>query len=225
MQIKKNIYRSLFISLLLAFEISSPAQVDSTYRKAGVMVGVDLSRFLARIFEPVGQNFEFSTNAEILENWILSAEGGHMATQFDNKNYHYESWGSYFRLGFEYNLLKRLPNENYTLYTGLQYGYSSFFHFADQIEIDDGYWGTLIESVPEKKLTGNWIEIKSGVRVDVLKNIFLGWSVSARIYMGGKTDPNMVPYLIPGYGKGGKPSSFGMSYSILFRIPYKIKIK
>ena len=225
MQIRKNIYKLLFISLFLAVKVCSYSQADTTYRATGIMFGVDLSRFFVKIWDPVQKNMEFSVNAEIRNNLYLTGEGGTISTLFDDKNYHYESQGNYFRLGMEYNLLKRAPGESYMLYGGLLYGFSSFSHQADYITITDEYWGTATGSLPETKLTGNWLEIKAGIRVNILKNIFLGWSLRTRFYLMGQTDPNMTPFLIPGFGKGDKNTTIGMSYSIFYRIPYKIKIR
>lgn len=220
MQIRKSIYGFLCVSLFFGSFLSSYAQADSTKRVGGLTVGIDVSRFFLPIWNPISGAYEVSLSSDILKNFSIIGEMGALKTNFDEETYHYESKGTYFRLGFQYNLLKRKPNENNTLYVGLLYGLSLYEHKADQISINDGYWGSGSGSLPTKKLTGNWAELKTGIRVEVFRNWYIGWSVRVRLYLFGQEDPVMSPYLIPGYGKGAKKMTLGMSYSVFFRIPY-----
>lgn len=220
MQIRRSIYGFLCVSLFFGSTLSGYAQADSTNRVGGLTIGIDISRFFVQLWNPVKGNFEFSLGTELGQNFSIIAEAGFLTTNFEEETYHYESGGSYYRLGFHYNLLKRKPNDDNTLFVGILYGLSLFEHKADRIHIDDGYWGSGSGSLPITKLTGNWMEVKGGLRVEIFRNWYLGWSVRLRIYLFGKDDPIMTPYIIPGFGKGGKKMAIGMSYSVFFRIPY-----
>ena len=52
----------------------------------------------------------------------------------------------------------------------------------------------------------------------------MGWSVNIRklVYTGAGKD--LRPIYFPGYGKGGESMSFGISYFLVWNIPFK-KIK
>jgi len=225
MQIKRNIYKFLCISLVLLLPIQVYAQPDSLRRIGGLKIGMDLSRFLVRIWDPVKSNFEFSLSSDVHKNIYFSTEGGYLRVRFTDEFQSYESAGYYIRAGGEYNLFKRAPEENDLLYIGLLWGYSNFWHKADNITISDGYWGTGSGSIPRNDLTANWLEIKAGIRIELFKNWFIGWAIRGRFYMFGKTDPILEPYLIPGFGPGDKTTSIGGSYSIAYRFPYRRKKK
>lgn len=225
MQIKKNILKLFFISLLISVQGHAGAQTDTTFRISGAMFGWDISRFLVHVWAPVEQNFGVSFNAELRDNLFLSVEGGYLKTHFIDKNYTYDASGNFYRLGLEYNILKRAPDDNELIYVGLLYGLSPFKQKADHVEITNDYWGTATGSLAERQLTWNWIEFKAGIRVDLFKNFFLGWAIRAKFYLYGTPDPYMNPAFIPGYGRGINKTNFDMSYSLYYRIPYKIKIR
>ncbi len=220
MPLKRNIYRFLCISLALLSSIPSYTQSDTLRKVGGLTIGMDLSRFLVRTWNPVKSNFEFSISSDLYKNTYLTAEGGFLKTSFTDDFQTYESAGYYFRIGGEVNLFKRAPEENDLLYAGLLWGHSNFWHEAGNITIEDGYWGTGTGSLPRNDLTGNWLELKAGLRIEMFKNWFLGWALRVRFYMFGNTDPVLEPFLIPGFGRGDNTSAIGMSYSLSYRIPY-----
>lgn len=208
----------MFISILAGISVSVFAQVDTTRSGRGILLGIDLSRFFVTALEPVHNNFELSLGFTVSENIQLQAEGGYLNVDFSDDEYTYTESGSYYRFGAEYNLLKRQPGELDQIYVGLMYGYSPYSHEAENITISDGYWGTGEGSLPLTRNTAHWIEIKGGLRVELWKNLFVGYALRLRIFMAGETDPKLEPYLIPGYGKAEKTSTIGMSYSIFYRI-------
>jgi len=210
----------LFISILAGISVSVFAQVDTTRSVKGISLGLDLSRFIVTALEPVHNNFELSLGFSVTENIQLQAEGGYLNVDFSDSTYTYKQSGSYYRFGAEYNLLTRKPGELDQIYLGVMYGYSPYSHEAENITITDGYWGTGEGSLPLTNNTAHWVEIKGGLRVEVLRNLFLGYALRLRIFLTGKTDPKLEPYLIPGFGKADKTTSVGMSYSVFYRIPF-----
>jgi len=209
----------LFISILAGLSISIFAQPDTTRSSHGILLGLDLSRFIVTALEPVHNNFELSLAISVTKNIQIQAEGGYLNVDFNDSTYSYKQSGSYYRFGAEYNMLKRQPGELDQLYLGLMYGYSPYSHEAENITITDGYWGTAEGSLPLINNTAHWIEIKGGLRVELWRNIFVGYALRLRIFLAGNTDPKLEPYLIPGFGKGDKTTTIGMSYSVFYRIP------
>jgi hypothetical protein len=100
-------------------------------------------------------------------------------------------------------------------------------HSADNIAVNSGYWGNYTDgSVAKNSIKAYWIEIGMGLRAEIFKNFFMGWSFNGRIMIKKSKDIYMDPYNIPGYGNGSKKSAIGFNYSIYYRIPIlKEKIK
>ena len=218
-KLKQSIFKYLFISILAGISVSVSAQIDTTRSTRGIFFGLDLSRFLVTALEPVHNNFELSMGFSVTDNIQLQAEGGYLNVDFSDSTYRYKQSGSYYRFGAEYNMLKRQAGELDQVYLGLMYGYSPYSHEAESITITDGYWGSGEGSLPLTINTAHWIEIKGGLRVELWKNLFVGYALRLRIFLAGNTDPKLEPYLIPGFGKADKTSAIGMSYSVFYRIP------
>jgi len=186
----------------------------------GLTIGIDLARFLVQIWQPVKANFEFSVTSDISQNIYLNAEGGWIKTEFKDDDQYYSSGGFYLRFGGLYNMIKRKPYENDLIYLGVLYGFSDYWHQADQITVTDDYWGTGSGQLERKSLKANWVEIKVGIQIELFKNWYLGWAIRPRFYLFGTSDDRLPPYIIPGYGKGENNINLGMSYYLAFRIPY-----
>lgn len=215
---KQNILKYLFISLLLLSQASVNGQADtSRTARGGLIVGVDLSRFFVGFFEPVHNNFEFSLSYAIKDDIRLHAEGGYLNVDFDKDDYQYSLQGSYYRLGADLNALKRKPGELHEIYFGAAYAFSLYSHEASNITITDDYWGSGQGSLPVFNNNAHWLELKGGLRVEVLRNLFLGYAFRLRVMIKNNYDPLVEPYLVPGYGKADKNSAVGLSYSVFYR--------
>jgi len=111
------------------------------------------------------------------------------------------------------------------MFVGLRYGFTTFYHKADNIQISDDLWGNFTGGKIEPSwLAANWAELAAGMQSRLFNNFYLGWSVKMRIKLGGGNDPFMNPYTIPGYGKPWNNTWLGINYSLYYKIPiYKKK--
>jgi len=187
----------------------------------GISVGVDLSRFVLPFTDSTRYGWEFSGDYEILKDLFLVAEIGSETTNLKKSNYDYTSAGGYTRLGVDYNYMKHIDKESKDkMFVGLRYGFTTFYHEANNITIPDAIWGNLTEgSIPGNWLAANWFEIATGMRARLFNNFYLGWSARMRVKIGVSTDPVLFPYAIPGYGKPWNSTWIGINYSLYYKIP------
>jgi hypothetical protein len=131
--------------------------------------------------------------------------------------------GIFNRIGFNANLIKTGDNKKIVqsiFYAGLRFGWSSFSYNLNNISISDDYWSTNY-SFNEKNIrtTAKWGEIVTGIRVNILKNISLGWSGRLKIGLNtGKSE--YTPWYVPGYGITDG-SGWGFTYTVGYTIPIK----
>jgi hypothetical protein len=126
----------------------------------------------------------------------------------------------YARAGIDYNLLKlRDRSQHHTITLGARYGLSVFSHRAEHIYILNDYWGDDANRSYEQELKGHWAELVGGIRAELLPNLFLAWYLRYKILLNPDMDPRVTPQLVPGFGTGGQNRSFGMTYSIQYKIP------
>ncbi len=213
-------------SLLLCFlsvvpTYSQEEQDIEKPRVRGLRFGVDLSRFTLYYFEPERTAYEFSVDFETVRNLYPVVEFGLQDIQMEKPIYTYQSEGYYFRFGIDYNFQKKQSIDQYEMvFAGFRYSFSKLSHSADNILIIDDYWGDYYApAVPENTSYAHWFEITSGIRAELFRNFFIGWSFRVRILLAQTKDHVMEPYYIPGFGRGNKRAGIGFNYSIYYRIP------
>lgn len=221
----KKILKYIFSFLLFVSSTSLNAQEKEWN---GISVGCDLSKFIVPIIDTTRFGWEFSGDFEILKDLFIAAELGSNSTNFTKPGYEYSSNGAYTRLGVDYNFMKHIDLESKDkMFVGLRYGFTTFTHDANQINIKDKSWGDFEGGDVEPTwLAANWLEVGAGIRARLFNNFYLGWSARIRIKLGVSNDGVMQPYYIPGYGNPWNNTSAGFNYSLYYKIPiYKRTVK
>jgi hypothetical protein len=213
------------INLLLVGSSLHLKAEDPKYSKAaGLSVGVDLSPFIVTAFEPERQGFAFSGRMLFNENWFAIAELGFDRIQFEKDPYDYESNGSFLRLGLDYDFFKveELGN-NDNVFGGIRYGYAVQEHSSPRFIIQDGYWGDYMGRFNPSTVQSHWLEFVFGLRTEVLKNFYMGWSVRMRKVMLVNANSTLEPYVIPGYGRRDNDFNLSFTYTLEYEIPFRKK--
>jgi len=217
----KKIFVFILISILLPLGSLSFAQVDSS-RYGGIRLSVNLGKPAGYLLEPKQGGWELALDAEIKDGWFVVAEGGRSEMKLEKYNFNILSSGTFLRLGIDRNFLQRAYNENEIIYGGLRLAGSRFTQEARDVTVPNGYWEDLSTSVPPHQVSAVWIEITAGIRAELFRNVFIGWSIQSRMFLN-TGEAAFAPYYVPGYGTTKKNTSLGIQYVIAYRIPYKLK--
>lgn len=230
----KRILPYIFSALLLLQALAAAAQSpkkDSLPEvkisvPAGVRVGLDLTRFAVRAFQPYRTDVTVNLDARYNDRLFIASDLSYNNTSHSDSNYTYKGSGMSITIGANYNLLqKQIPKENFMIYGGMRYGLALFSYEIPEYTIYNDYWGDTKGSYPKTSKMAHWVELTVGIRVEVLKNFYLGWSLHERILINNKlSKQDFPPLVIPGFGKGYKGSAFDMQYSVSYLFPmWKVK--
>jgi hypothetical protein len=189
--------------------------------KYGFRVGLDLSRIPMHYLNPYRTDLEIHTDVRVDSDLYVALDGGWNRTRLDNKPvFQYNSQGVFLKAGVDYNLMKRkFPAEANLLYLGFRYGIARMQRQIPAYQVNDPYWGDFEGHFSSKTLLPQWAELLVGIKAEVLNNLFVGWSLHTRILITQNLDPQVRPYLIPGFGKATTNAVFDMSYEVSYRIP------
>lgn len=210
---------SIFSILLLVCLVPSLHGQD-TLHTYGPRIGLNLAPFVGYFTDPRVIGAEASLDVELFPNLYPIFELGFSTTSDSVQETSYSSGGVYARLGLDYNLLKALDrSQHHAITAGFRYGTSIFKHQTENITVESDYWGTHRVNNYENNLSGHWIELVGGITAELANNFFIGWTVRYKILINPGMDPQIVPLLVPGYGKGSSKRGFGFSYSLLYKIP------
>jgi hypothetical protein len=193
-------------------EIKEPLQLK------GIKFGINVGRFSDFQFKPDRRSYEASLDVNISNKYFGVLEAGYSEINMTKSNYSYYSDGTFVKIGFDKNMLKKVPSDY--LGIGLRLGWSSFSHTANDINLDLNNWGNVTFPEMEKSYNAYWFEASFGVKGEIFKNVYLGWSGLVRIQFRGGKDSNFQAYDIPGFGDGSKSLHLAANYYIYYQIPF-----
>ncbi len=191
-----------------------------------VNIGIDLWSPLMRAFGTSYGLIGFSGQLNMHNRYLPTVEIGFGKADYDpeNNNYRYKSPVSpYFKIGADYNFLYN-SNPDYLLYGGFRLGFTSFNYDVTDVSISNGYWAPAhTMNIPRQHANATYIEFLIGIRVMIVKNISLGWSIRLHNLMHSTTGQYGDPWYIPGMGTRG--SKVGASFTVSYTLPLKKKSK
>lgn len=226
--------RCFFSLLLLTAAGTAGAQAikDTTYKpveiQGGLRLGVDITRFALKYFQPYRTDVTIAADAQYSRNLYFAGELSYNNTSHTDSNYSYKGNGASVTLGVDYNLLKkRDPGEKNIIYVGARYGFAAFSYDIPTYTVHDPIWGDYSSSYPKTNATAHWVELLIGIRAEVFRNFYMGWSLRDRILLNkGLANRDFPALVIPGYGKGNKGNQFDVMYNVSYFIPlYKVHTK
>lgn len=218
--------RYFFSLLAVSASVSAFAQ-EPVYeampqRQVFVRVGYDLSRLALPYVRNNGSHgFEVSVDGELAYNFFPTVEIGRQSLKRNTDSLRYSMSGDYFRVGLDYNVINykhRLDRDIFFL--GVRLGTSKFSHEAP-LAVVNGVLGTAECSIPKANLKATWGEAVVGLKGELVKNLYMGVTVRAKMMFSHTSYKTMTPYIIPGFGKGFYRFNAGLSYSILYAIPIR----
>ena len=141
----------------------------------------------------------------------------------EDMNFTYKGQASlYGKIGAKYNFLYGKESD-YQLLFGLHLGYSNFKYDIENITINSDYWGQPITtSINNLKSHALWGELSFSLRVKLMGNISMGWSLIYQSILSEKKNPNATVWYIPGYGT--KEGSITGALSVYYTLPFKKKV-
>ena len=213
------------------------ASEDSTvrqrtdYRPSALRIGVALNDVIRTVSN--GQDTRYSGQADLaFDRFMLVGEYGIAETSQENNPeisnipaFTYESQGSFFRVGADVNLLKDREQGTYeakddVFLFGLRFGRAQTDDRL-QFQTVNSVWGTTTATEENNGLVTTWVEMTTGVKVEVFENIFLGYNLRFKFARNFSDEPTLLPYYIPGFGRSNQEERFGFDYFVYYRIPFR----
>ncbi|MEN8879019.1 MAG: DUF6048 family protein, partial [Polaribacter sp.] len=185
--------------------------------------------------KPIKAAFEDSYNSgleivadyRISKRFFIATELG-FEEQTSNEYYsNSSSKGNYIRLGFNYNAYENWLDMNNEIFVGYRYGFSMFEQTLNSFtpNVSNTYFpGNTTSPNTTADLNAHWSELMVGLKVETLKNIFVGFSVSYKVLMSAKEPDNFKTLFAPGFNRIFESrTGFGFNYTISYTIPFAKK--
>ena len=227
----KRIFACIFSALALPALAQDTAKVaDSLQPKKSIQhhlrVGADLVKVTRSFLEDNYQGWELVGDVRLTKNLYAAVELGNEEKYTEEDRSHFTTKGSYVKLGVDYNVYENWLDMNNQIYIGGRYGFSTFSQDLHQYKIytthpffpNDGQW--IPSDVSHSSLNASWIEAVGGVKAEVLKHLYLGFSCRIHYLVHDKKPDNFENHYIPGYQrKWDNPWGVSFNYTLTYQIP------
>ena len=235
---KKQIYLfiiSIWLSTNMLVSQTELNSSDSLVKKDKLLtinklrLGIDLFKPIISSSEGDNLNYEFIGDLQVTENLYLAGEYGLIDRRIEDENINFNSSGRFLRIGFNYNMFKNWVGMDNSIYLGLRYATSDFSNKIIDYTVrnQDSYFSNLVDSeyqtIEYSDLSGNWIEIVAGLKVETFNNVYLGLSLRLNKLLSNSKPDNFDTLFIPGFNKVTDDNTFGsgFNYTLTYSIPLK----
>jgi hypothetical protein len=228
----KKLHTLKYISKIVLFLICVTTQAqekakDSIAPKVtnyGLRVGIDLSKLARTFYEKDYKGLELVGDFRIKKNYYLAAELGNENKTVSENYLNFTTKGTYLKAGFDYNAYENWVGMNNMIYLGMRYGVSSFSQTLNSYTIynTEHYYPaeTNQTAIKFNGLSAQWLEVVAGIKVETIKNLYIGASVRLNYLVTQKQPENFENLYIPGFNKtySGKFGA-GFNYTLSYFIP------
>ena len=237
---KKQIYLfiiSIWLSTNMLVSQTELNSNDSLVNKDKILtinklnLGLDLFKPIKSSSDGDNLNYEIVGDLQLTENLYLAGEYGIVDRIIEDENINFNSSGSFLRIGFNYNMFENWVGMDNSIYLGLRYATSNFSNKIINYTVrnQDSYFSNLVDSeyqtIEYSDLSGNWIEIVAGLKVETFNNVYLGFSLRLNKLLSDSEPDNFDTLFIPGFNKVTDDNTFGsgFNYTLTYSIPLRKK--
>ncbi len=214
---------SIFLLIGISFNLFGQ---KGRYAPTAIKLGIDPGTLGYMVFSEKRGFLEFEGDIDF-DRFFVVANYGLSNYKLVEDTYVYENDGSYLRLGADINFMNKDPHLNVAFF-GVRYVSSSFTDKLDYdtqtiIQTNTG-WPNTRESNTNIDGKANWYELNTGMKIRVVKQLYMGFTLRYKFLMKIKGTENLRPYYIPGFGKNINTTAFGFNYYVSYRLPFRKKI-
>ncbi|MCO4294511.1 DUF6048 family protein [Solitalea sp. MAHUQ-68] len=189
-------------------------------------LGIDISYPIRYSFTKDEKVFEVVGDFRFNNNWYAAAEGGYADASKENSFISFNTKGGYLKLGANRNIVKFRNPTNNTVYAGARGVISIFNTDVYKYTINQKGWPGDVSGSFSDNSTVYSLEFLLGIKVELLKNFLMGWSVRGAFPIVNKnTTDGFENLYIPGLGFE-KNFMFNFNYTLNYMLPFgKVKNK
>ena len=184
----------------------------------GMAVGFDVIGPVQLMVSDYGQ-YEASFRVNLKDKYysIIELGYGKADASDESTKIRYKTNAPYGRIGIDWNLLKN-KHDDYRLFGGFRYGFTSFKYDVSSPPIKDPVWGGESPYGAESVSANcHWLEGVFGVDAKIWGPVRIGWSFRYKRRIKHKDGDLGNTYYVPGFGKQGG-SRLGGTFNVTFEI-------
>lgn len=189
----------------------------------GLRIGLDITKPTISFIENDFSGIEFVADWRINTRLFVAGEIGYTESTIEEDSFNHTANGTYLKLGVNYNLYTNWLDMDNETFLGARYGTSLYSNTLNNYTIaqNGNYFDPKIaDGIKYNNLNTHWLEFVAGIKVEVFKNLYLGFMISFNKIIANNDPENFENTYSPGFGKISKTGSgANFNYTISYRIP------
>ena len=220
----------ILLSFLVNAQQKKTDSIPPKIEKFGIRFGADLFKLTRSFYDKNYKGIEFVGDYRITKNYYLAAELGNENKTTEDDRLNSTAKGTYIKVGFDYNSYENWLDMRNMVFVGLRYGASTFSQQLNSYKLynTSTYFPeapTVVSGEKFNGLSAQWFEVVVGMKAEVLKNIYVGFSVRMNRMLTNTKPENFDNLYIPGFNRTYNGDfGIGFNYTVSYFLPlYKTK--
>ncbi len=220
----------ILLSFLVNAQQKKTDSIPPKIERFGIRVGADLFKLTRSFYDKNYKGIEFVGDYRLTKNYYLAAELGNENKTTDDDRLNTTAKGTYIKAGFDYNSYENWLDMRNMVFIGLRYGASTFSQQLNSYKLynTSTYFPeapTVVSGETFNGLSAQWFEVVVGMKAEVLKNIYVGFSVRMNKILSNTKPENFDNLYIPGFNRTYNGDfGVGFNYTVSYFLPlYKTK--
>ncbi|KAA5536571.1 hypothetical protein F0919_02565 [Taibaiella lutea] len=182
-------------------------------------IGIDVARLATNFIYKDKKGYEMQFDYLLRSKNYAVFEAGFGKNAVDYTNLKYDNTGAFFKIGIDKNVIDIVNDHDYDIFfIGIRYG-MGFGKRSDATFLVPSYFGSPSEGTsPEESYFIHWLELNLGLRVEIFKQVFVGWNARIKFLLNSGEFQQLAPSYVPGYGAGDKSTVAGGNFYINYAI-------
>lgn len=227
----------MLLGSFLAFSQTPDATLETTAQSAvvdtvqfkrtyGLRLGIDAASLIRTGVDPEYTGFQILGDYRIKDRLYIAGELGNENIKRNSDRVDYQTSGSFFKAGIDYNLYDNWLDMDNMVYFGARVGAANFSQNLLRYDYaqDNNYFPVFTNTTDREfnGLTAIWLEIQLGIKVEVLSNLYLIANVQLKRMLTESTPDNFDNLYVPGFGRTYDTGEVGVgiTYGVMYRIPF-----
>lgn len=179
-------------------------------------VGVDLSKIVRSGLTDRYNTGEFLVESIWKEKFHYVVEGG-FASSKNEGNISFTSSSTFLRAGFDKYFFGSLYKGDLdNAFFGVRFGGAFHKRSEATAKLWDTFYGNTTITKESASQLLYWIGLTAGFRMELAKNIFLGWNIRGKTFINPKKVQELTPEYLAGYGIARKQPNFEYNLYVLY---------
>lgn len=182
-------------------------------------VGIDLMRIGFNFSNPQRQGFDLQADYRDRNVHYWAAEAGFGKGKIDYGHLSYNATNAYLRIGVDQAMLKPERRTDFDIvFIGARYGAAFGQRSEATYTFDSPFGGEYTGTQPAQSYFVHWGEVLFGMKLEVWKRCFMGWTVRGKFLFNGGIFKEITPDYIAGYGSADKPTTFDVNLYLSYAL-------